>query len=318
MPDLGVIAHAAEQVVRDARRAAAAPGDFVRALAVNLHVQQARRADDDFLQICGHVIIQPFAHGKAREQRRGEQSAARGRADEREARKIQPHAARVRPLVNDDVEFEVLHRRVQIFLDGFLQAMDFVNEQHVAFLEVRQQAGEVAGFLDGRAAGAFEVRAHGLGEDVSERGFTQAGRTAEQDVVERFAPLFRRLHGDSEALLDLELAGEFGKERGAQRHFQRRVRFVQSGNRAFVHHRKDEEMRRKRQGKCSGLWQFQRGVVVPRNRGAIPGSAGVSPASSGFRLPTGRRDAGAPRRFMERVTGLCPSSFSNFHVLAYL
>jgi hypothetical protein len=29
-------------------------------------------------------------------------------------------------------------------------------------------------------------------------------------------------------------------------------------------------------------------------------------------------ETGAPRRFMERVTGLCPSSFSNFHVLAYL
>jgi spermidine synthase len=32
--------------------------------------------------------------------------------------------------------------------------------------------------------------------------------------------------------------------------------------------------------------------------GTVPGSAGVSPACSGFRLPTGRRDAGAPRRFM--------------------
>ena len=39
----------------------------------------------------------------------------------------------------------------------------------------------------------------------------------------------------------------------------------------------------------------------PLNRGTVPGSAGVSPASSGFRLPTGRRDAGAPRRFMSRV-----------------
>ena len=41
--------------------------------------------------------------------------------------------------------------------------------------------------------------------------------------------------------------------------------------------------------------------TLPPNRGTIPGSAGVSPASSGFRLPTGRRDASAPRRFMERA-----------------
>ena len=43
-------------------------------------------------------------------------------------------------------------------------------------------------------------------------------------------------------------------------------------------------------------------------RGTYPGSAGVPPASSGFRLPTGRRDAGAPRRFMESegLTELAP------------
>ena len=41
--------------------------------------------------------------------------------------------------------------------------------------------------------------------------------------------------------------------------------------------------------------------LEPLNRGTVPGSAGVSPASSGFRLPTGRRDAGAPRRFMESL-----------------
>ena len=168
-------------VPRLRRAISCAPG------GLDLHLQQPGGTDDDFLQIFGHVIIQPFADGKTREQRRGEQAAARGRADEREARQIQPHAARVRPLVNDDVEFEILHRRVEIFLDGFLEAMDFVNEQHVAFLEIRQQPGEVAGFLDGRAAGALEVGAHGLGEDVSERGFAQTGRAAEQDVVERLA-----------------------------------------------------------------------------------------------------------------------------------
>jgi len=40
VPDLRVVAHAAEQVVRDARRAAAAPGDFVRASGFDLNVQQ--------------------------------------------------------------------------------------------------------------------------------------------------------------------------------------------------------------------------------------------------------------------------------------
>jgi hypothetical protein len=42
-------------------------------------------------------------------------------------------------------------------------------------------------------------------------------------------------------------------------------------------------------------------LALTMNRGIVPGSAGVSPASSLFRLPTGRRDAGAPKRFMRRA-----------------
>ena len=45
----------------------------------------------------------------------------------------------------------------------------------------------------------------------------------------------------------------------------------------------------------NGISRFE-----PLSRGTVPGSAGVSPASASFRLPTGRRDAGAPRRFMGR------------------
>jgi hypothetical protein len=40
----------------------------------------------------------------------------------------------------------------------------------------------------------------------------------------------------------------------------------------------------------------------PLHRGTVPGSAGVWPASSDFWLPTGRRDAGVPKRFMGRAS----------------
>jgi len=33
---------------------------------INLHVEQVRRADDDFVQIGGAIIIQPLAHPEAR------------------------------------------------------------------------------------------------------------------------------------------------------------------------------------------------------------------------------------------------------------
>jgi hypothetical protein len=53
-----------------------------------------------------------------------------------------------------------------------------------------------------------------------------------------------------------------------------------------------------------GVFEFSGDAAIALHplrleRGAVPGSAGVPPASSDFRLPAGRRDAGAPKRFME-------------------
>ncbi len=45
----------------------------------------------------------------------------------------------------------------------------------------------------------------------------------------------------------------------------------------------------------------------PLNRGAVPGSAGVSPASRESKTGTRRRDAGALRQFMVIMPGVCPA-----------
>ncbi len=52
---------------------------------------------------------------------------------------------------------------------------------------------------------------------------------------------------------------------------------------------------------ANGAHGVTRPTPASRFRGAFPGSAGVPPACSSFRLRTGRRDAGAPRRFMVRA-----------------
>ena len=55
-------------------------------------------------------------------------------------------------------------------------------------------------------------------------------------------------------------------------------------------------------GERDGVRILPKGIsrYEPLNRDTIPGSAGVSPASSGLQFPTGRRDAGAPRRSIGR------------------
>ena len=173
------------------------------------------------------VIIQPLANGKTGQQRGGEQPAAGRRADEGEARQIQADAAGVGAGINDDVQLEILHRRIKIFLDGLLQAVNFVNKKNVALLQVGEQSGQVAGFFDGGAAGAFDADAHAFGDDVGQGGFAQAGRPAEEKMIQRLAALFGGLDGDFQPFLDIVLAGELGKQGRAQRHFQRGVRLGQ-------------------------------------------------------------------------------------------
>jgi hypothetical protein len=43
------------------------------------------------------------------------------------------------------------------FFDGFGQAVDFVDEEHVAVGQVGEEAGQVPGPLDGRAGGDAEL-----------------------------------------------------------------------------------------------------------------------------------------------------------------
>jgi hypothetical protein len=78
-----------------------------------------------------------------------------GCSDQGKPRQIEAHAARVGTLVNDDVEFEILHRRIEILLDGRLEAMNFVDEQHIAIFEIGQQPGQIAGLFDSRPAGCL-------------------------------------------------------------------------------------------------------------------------------------------------------------------
>ena len=120
------------------------------------------------------------------------------------------------PLARDDVEREVLHRRIKDLLDGAGQAVDLVDEQHVARAEVRQQRREVAGLFDRRAARDAQVHAELVRDDARERRLAEARRTVEQHVVERLIAPARGLDVDGQIALGLLLAGIVGQQLRAQ------------------------------------------------------------------------------------------------------
>ena len=137
---MGEVAHAAQQAAGDARGAAAAAGDFVRAVVGDRGIEQLGGAADDLLELGDGVEIEPDRDAEAVAQRGGEQAGAGRRADERELGEVDADAARRRAFADHQVERAVLHRRVEDFLDRGGEAVDLVDEQHVAVLEVGEQA----------------------------------------------------------------------------------------------------------------------------------------------------------------------------------
>ena len=86
----------------------------------------------DALQVLDVVELQPLHDAEAVAQRRGQKPRAGGGADQRERRQVELDRARRRALADHDVELVILHRRIQHLLDHRRQAMNLVDEQHVA------------------------------------------------------------------------------------------------------------------------------------------------------------------------------------------
>jgi len=76
--------------------------------------------------------------------------------------------------------------------------VNLVDEQKVALFQAGQQTGQVARLLDYWAGGDADVAAHFGAEDEGQRGLAEAGRAAEQDVVERLAAVHGGANHDLE------------------------------------------------------------------------------------------------------------------------
>ncbi len=111
-------------------------------------------------------------------------------------RQIEANAARSRPLAYHDIEHTVLERRVEHLFHLAVQAMDFINEEHVALFKVRENRRQIARPGNSRTAGCADARAKLVGHDRCERRLAQTRGAAEQHVVHAFAALLRRLNKD--------------------------------------------------------------------------------------------------------------------------
>ena len=158
-----------------------------------------RRAANDRRELLPLVVPEPERHPEAVAQRRRQETRARRRADERERRQVERQRPRSRALADDDVEPEVLERRVEDLLDRAVEAMDLVDEEDVPLLEAGEDRGHVALALERGPGDRANADAELLANDRRERRLPETRRAGEQDVVERLAASLRRRRARSRA-----------------------------------------------------------------------------------------------------------------------
>ena len=209
MRRIGEIAHAAQQPHRHTRRAARALGDFDGAFRRQRRAELHAGILHDRDQLFRRIEIEPHRNAEAVAQRIAEQPRARRGADQRERRKIDAHAARARAFADDDVEVIILHRGIKDFLHRRREAMDFIDEQHVARFEIGEKRREIARARDHRPGGGAKTDAQFARQNLRERGLAQARRPEQQHVIQRLAAPARSLHKHFEIGLGRGLADEF-------------------------------------------------------------------------------------------------------------
>ena len=147
-------------------------------------------------------------------QRAGDEARPGGGADQREGRQVEAQRAGGGTLAQHDVELVVLHRRVEDLLHRAGQAVDLVDEQHVALFELGQHSGDVPGPLEGGPGGDVHGDAQLVGHDAGQRGLAEAGWAGEEEVVDGLATPAGRLQHDVEVVLQLGLPDEVGQPPG--------------------------------------------------------------------------------------------------------
>jgi hypothetical protein len=180
-------------------------------------VQDGGRARHDPGQLLLGIEVQVVEDAEALAKRRRQHARPRRRRHQRERTQRVLQRARVHALVDDEVDREVLHGRIEQLLHRPRQPVDLVDEHHVVLAEIGQDPHQVRAALDGRTRRRRQIRPHLVGEDPCQRGFAEARRTVEEHVVDALPALAGGRHRDAQARDRLVLADVLVEGPRAQR-----------------------------------------------------------------------------------------------------
>ena len=184
------------------------------------------RTLDNQVQGLGIVIGKPGVDAETGTQRGSEQAGTGCGTDERERVEADLHAAGIGTRIDHDVDFVVLHGRIQVFLYYGSKSVDFVDEQDIVGFEVGQKTGQLAGFVQNRSGSGLDAYAQFVGNDIGKCGFSQARRTVQENMVQGFLALAGCHDKDFEVADHAFLALEAVETGGSQGFFDF---FIRSG-----------------------------------------------------------------------------------------
>ena len=170
--------------------------------------KQAGRALDDRRQLVDVVEVELANETESVAQRRRHQARSRGRADQREVRQIESDRPRRGATADHDIEAQILHCRIEDLLDRPRQAVQLVDEEHVAVLEVGKSAARSPGRDSTGPDVTRKPDAHLRRHDARERRLAQPRRTGEEQMVRTLMTGARRAQHDLKMPDQVALAHE--------------------------------------------------------------------------------------------------------------
>lgn len=189
----------------------------------DLNFQNTCRSVEDVFECGNVVIVEVTVDAKPRAQGGCKQAHPCGGAYECKGVQVDLYASRIGARVDHDVDAVIFHGGVQVFFHDGIEAVDFIDEQHIAGIQVGKQTGEVAWFFEDGPGGHAQGTVEFLGDDVGKGCFSQAGRTVQQHMIERIATLFGGLNEDLKVVYNFLLTAEFIQQFGTKCFFEQFV-----------------------------------------------------------------------------------------------
>lgn len=225
----GIVPDAFQDAVGDAGRAATGPSNFTRAEFVERDAEDTGRTPDNSFDFVSRVELKPVNGTEAIAKGIGERPEPGRRADKGETGEIELDSAGRWAFADDDVEFVIFHRWVEHLLNGFVQPVDLIDEEHIAWFEVGEDAPEIPDAFDSGTTRHLDPGAHFPGDDVSQGGLAEAGWSIEEHVIDGLTALFRGLDKNFKITLRLFLTDILGKGLRSERVFNHNVFFSVGG-----------------------------------------------------------------------------------------